>query len=64
MVFGRTRYVDPLGLVATVDADVAPGPDDLDIGDGWLELVVVPAAAAIWILRDGDLVGDWAGAGR
>jgi hypothetical protein len=64
MVFGRTRYADPLEWLTTVDADAVPGLDDLDIGDDWLELVVVPASAAIWILRDGDFVSEWAGASR
>ncbi|CAN5875724.1 hypothetical protein BH23ACT10_BH23ACT10_34980 [soil metagenome] len=57
MVFGRTEYAEPLALVTTVQAETSPGIADLDVGDDWLELVLVPADAVIWILRDGDLVG-------
>jgi hypothetical protein len=58
LVFGRTAYAEPLALLSTVDAATPPAIDDLDVGDGWLELVLVPEDAAIWVLRD----GHWAGA--
>lgn len=59
LVFGRTEYAEPLALVSTVDAAAPPAIDDLDTGSEWLELVLVPAAAAIWVLRDGDTA--WTG---
>lgn len=58
MVFGRTEYAEPLALVTTVRSATTPGLRELDAGTGWLELVVVPVDAVIWILRDGDLVGS------
>lgn len=62
LVFGRTAYADPLALIDTVEAAATPGLDDLDTGTDWLELVVVPTDAAIWVQRDGDVVDTWAGA--
>jgi hypothetical protein len=59
LVFGRTEYAEPLALVSTVEASTPPAIDDLDIGSEWLELVLVPAEKAIWVLRDGDIA--WAG---
>jgi hypothetical protein len=60
LVFGRTEYAQPLALVSTVEAGVTPAVDDLGIGSEWLELVLVPADKAIWVLRDGDVA--WTGA--
>jgi hypothetical protein len=62
MVFGRTQYAQPLTLVSTIDAGAPPTIDD--VGGEWLEVVVVPESAAIWIIRDGDLVTEWAAAPR
>lgn len=62
LVFGRTDYAEPLTLVTTVEADTTPALDDLDVGSDWLELVVIPDDEAIWILRDGELVGPRSGA--
>lgn len=56
LIFGRTEYAEPLALVTTVDAGSTPTLDDLDVGTDWLELVVVPEEAAIWVLRDGEPV--------
>lgn len=56
LIFGRTEYAEPLALVTAVDTAATPTLDDLDVGTGWLELVVVPEAAAIWMLRDGEPV--------
>lgn len=53
LVFGRTDYAEPLAFVTTVDAVSTPTLDELDVGTDWLELVVIPADAIIWILRDG-----------
>ncbi|HEX6256499.1 MAG TPA: hypothetical protein VFZ70_11900 [Euzebyales bacterium] len=53
LVFGRTEYAEPLAFVTTVDAASTPALEDLDVGTDWLELVVIPADAIIWILRDG-----------
>lgn len=62
MVFGRTEYAQPLALLSTVEADAPPQVDDLDVGEDWLELVLVPSDDVIWVLRDGNLVVEWAGA--
>ena len=62
LVFGRTEYAQPLGLVTTIEAATQPALDDLDVGTDWLELVAVPADEIIWILRDGETVA--VGAGR
>jgi hypothetical protein len=59
LVFGRTAYAEPLALVSTVEAAASPAIDDLGIGNEWLELVLVPADKAIWVLRDGDV--EWTG---
>lgn len=56
LIFGRIEYAEPLALVTTVEADTTPALDDLDVGTDWLELVVVPEQAAIWVLRDGEPV--------
>lgn len=63
MVFGRTEYAEPLALVATVEAAAPPAPHDLDVGDDWLELVLVPGDAAIWVIRDASLIVERAEAG-
>lgn len=62
MVFARREYAEPLALVRTIDADAPPALHDLDVADDWLELVLVPQAAAIWVIRDARLVTDRAGA--
>lgn len=54
LVCGRTDYAQPLALVRTVEAARPPALDDLGVGGDWLELVLVPAEAIIWILRDGE----------
>ena len=61
MVFARREYTEPLALVHTVDTDPAPALSDLDVGEDWLELVLVPQSAAIWVIRDARLVADRAG---
>jgi hypothetical protein len=53
LVFGRTDYAAPLAFVTRVHAASTPTLDDLEVGTDWLELVVIPAAAIIWVLRDG-----------
>lgn len=62
LVFGRTEYAQPLALLSSVEADTPPQVDDLDVGEDWLELVLVPSDDVIWVLRDGNLVAEWAGA--
>jgi hypothetical protein len=59
LVFGRTEYAEPLALVSTVEATAPPAIEELDIGNEWLELVLVPADKAIWVLRGGDI--KWTG---
>jgi hypothetical protein len=56
LVFGRREYAEPLGLLTTVDAATTPDRADLDVGDDWLELVLAPEDAAIWVIRDAHLV--------
>jgi hypothetical protein len=56
LVFGRREYAEPLALLTTVDAATMPDREDLDVGDGWLELVLVPEDAAVWVIRDAHLV--------
>jgi hypothetical protein len=62
LVFGRTDYAEPLALLTTMESDAAPARHDLDVGDGWLELVAVPETEAIWVVRDGHLVVERADA--
>lgn len=62
LVLGRTHYAEPLELVTTVDVPGTPVLEELGIGTDWLELVAIPTAAVIWVLRDGEPAGDWAGA--
>ena len=57
LLFGRRAHADPLALVGEVTSASLPtlaelGPD----GEGWLELVAVPADEVRWILRAGQLV--------
>ncbi len=53
LVFGRTDFSEPLAYQGTLDAD---GPDDARgvalerYGSEWVELTVVPAAEARWVL--------------
>ena len=61
MVFGRREFAEPLALVQTLETDPAPALSDLDVGEDWLELVLVPQSAAIWVIRDARLVPDRAG---
>jgi hypothetical protein len=56
MVFGRREYAEPLAHLRDIDADSPPALDALDIGDGWLEVSLVPGDAAIWVLHDGKFV--------
>jgi hypothetical protein len=58
LVFGRTRYAEPLALLTSVESDAPPDRHDLDDGNDWLELVAVPEAEAIWVIRDAHLVVD------
>lgn len=60
LVFGRRRYEEPLAQLSSIAAEAPPQVTDLDIGDGWLHVVLVPEADVIWVMRDGDLVGNWA----
>lgn len=62
VVFARNEYAEPLAKVGEAEHDDTPGLDDLDVGDDWLELTVVPEDALIWVLRDGELVDEWQGA--
>jgi hypothetical protein len=61
MVFARREYAEPLALVQTIETDAAPALSDLDVDDDWLELVLVPQAAAIWVIRDARLAADRGG---
>jgi hypothetical protein len=61
MVFARREYAEPLALVQTIETDAPPALSDLDVGDDWLELVLVPQTAAIWVIRDARLAADRAG---
>jgi hypothetical protein len=53
LVFGRTGFSEPLTYQGTLDAE---GPDDARrvalarYGSAWVELTVVPAAEARWVL--------------
>ncbi|WP_370324229.1 hypothetical protein [Euzebya sp.] len=58
LVFARRDYPDPLELVDEVTADRTPTRDEVGGDEDWLELVVAPADAVIWIQRDGEVVGD------
>jgi hypothetical protein len=58
LVFGRTQYAEPLALLTTMESTDPPTRQDLVVGDDWLELVVVPETAAIWVVRNARLVVD------
>lgn len=56
-LLARHDYAEPLTLVATFDHDGVPTLDDLPERDAtWLEVAVLAAHDATWILRDGELV--------
>lgn len=55
-MFARREYAEPLALESEVEAEETPTLDVLQLRDGWLEVVAIPAEAAVWILRDADLV--------
>jgi hypothetical protein len=59
-LYTRNDYADPLERQATFEADEAPALEDLpvDRSDDWLEVVLVPDDAMIWVLRDADLVTE------
>ncbi len=54
LVFGRTAYPQPLEQQGTLEA---PDPDSAveqarsRFGEGWVEVVLVPADEAYWVLR-------------
>jgi hypothetical protein len=51
LVFGRTEYAEPL----TERGEVEAGEDVLAAYPGeWVELVVFPASAVHWIIREGE----------
>jgi hypothetical protein len=53
LVYGRTEYAEPLVQVGSVDE----GDDVRAAFPGeWVELVVIPAEAVHWIVRDGQEV--------
>lgn len=56
LVFARREYAEPLALETEVQAEEPPTLEALELGDGWLEVMAIPADAAVWILRDADLV--------
>lgn len=62
-MFARTEYAQPLALVSTVEAATPPALEDLDVGGDVLEVVLVPDDAAIWVIRDGRMVVEWAQVG-
>lgn len=62
LVFARTGYAEPLTHIGDVAVDGTPSVDAVGHGDHWLELALVPAEAAIWVLRDGELATQRNGA--
>lgn len=65
-VYARTEYAEPLAHLHDVEVDAGADPADLasedvtadNTGDttDWLEVAVIPADAAVWVIRDGELV--------
>jgi hypothetical protein len=58
LVFGRHAYAEPLELVGAVEADGTPTVETAGAGADWLELVVLPEADVIWVVRDAALVEE------
>ena len=58
LVFGRHEYAEPLELVGEVEADGTPTVEETGVGSDWLELVVIPEADCIWVLREAALVEE------
>ena len=58
-VYGRTEYAEPLseqGLLEDPGADEVAEHVRAAFADEWVELLVFPAGAAHWIVRDGEEV--------
>lgn len=61
LVYGRTEYADPLEQLSVVETDEVPTITTAGVGDHWLQLVVIPEDAIIWVQREGALVRTLAG---
>lgn len=62
-VYTRAEWAEPLARLDQVESDHVPDVvttvgEDHD----WLEVAVIPDDALVWVIRDGDLVGDAAAA--
>lgn len=61
-VYARTAFADPLAHVGDLDATDVDLPDAETLAgddiqpDEWLEVATIPADAAVWVVRDGQLV--------
>lgn len=54
LVFGRTSYPQPLehrGTLEAPDPETAARQAHRRFGEGWVELVLVPAEQVYWVLR-------------
>lgn len=54
LVFGRASYPQPLehqGTLEAPDPESAVGQAPRRFGEGWVELVLVPAEHVHWVLR-------------
>lgn len=58
-VYTRTEWAEPLARLDQVESDDIPDVAAA-VGEGhdWLEVAVIPDEAMVWVVRDGDLVGD------
>lgn len=60
-VFARRGYADPLERIGDAEAvgdGALPELADLGLDGGWLEVVLIPDDATIWVLRGGELVEE------
>ncbi len=64
LVFGRRGYAEPLAQIGERSADSLPSVKAVGLGDDWLELVVIPEDAIIWVIRDAELVDERTGVTR
>ncbi len=58
-VYTRTEWAEPLTRLDAVEADDVPDVDAaVGVDHDWLEVAVIRDDALVWVIRDGDLVGD------
>lgn len=65
LLFARKDYAEPLELLRELDAGAVPTLADVEgdvDGERWLEVTAIPADAAIWVVRGGELVAELHGA--